>query len=91
MFDIVIARRAAERTHPPWEVFAMLAALCLLGAFIGGYAMGPSKRNWIHILTFSAALASAFYLIVDLEYPRFGLIRVDAFDQFLIDVRQSMR
>ena len=53
--------------------------------------MGPSKRNWIHILTFSGALASAFYLIVDLEYPRFGFIRVDAFDQFLIDVRQSMR
>ena len=91
MFDIVIARRAAEHTHPPWEVFAMLAALCLLGAFLGGYAMGPSKRNWIHILTFSIALSSAFYLIVDLEYPRFGLIRVDAFDQFLIDVRQSMR
>ena len=53
--------------------------------------MGPSKRNWIHILTFAGALASAFYLIVDLEYPRFGLIRVDAFDQFLIDVRQDMR
>ena len=68
----------------------MLAALCLLGAFIGGYAMGPSKRNWIHILTFAMRLP-AFYLIIDLEYPRFGLIRVDAFDQFLIDVRQSMR
>lgn len=91
MFDIATTRMAAEHTHPPWEIFAMLAALCLLGAFIGGYAMGPSKRNWIHILTFSGALASAFYLIVDLEYPRFGLITVDDFDQFLIDVRQSMR
>ena len=91
MFDIAIARKAAEHTHPPWEIFAMLAGLCLLGAFIAGYAMGPSKRNWIHILTFASALASAFYLIIDLEYPRFGLIRVDAFDEFLIDVRQSMR
>jgi len=30
------------------------------------------------------------YVILDMEYPRFGLIRVDAFDQVLIELRQSM-
>ena len=91
MIDITTTRMMAMQTHPPWVIFAMLAALCLLGAFIAGYAMGTSKRNWVHIFTLAGALAAAFYVIIDLEYPRFGLIRVDAFDQVLVDLRQSMR
>ena len=31
------------------------------------------------------------YLIFDLEYPRFGLIRVDADDQVLYELRESMK
>jgi len=30
-------------------------------------------------------------VILDLEYPRVGLIRLDAADQLLVDVRESMR
>ncbi len=30
------------------------------------------------------------YVILDFEYPRVGFIRVDAFDQVLVDVRASM-
>jgi hypothetical protein len=33
----------------------------------------------------------ASYVILDYEYPRFSLIRVDAFDQALVDLRQSMK
>jgi hypothetical protein len=31
------------------------------------------------------------YVILDIEFPRRGPIRVDAFDQVLVDLRQSMR
>ena len=31
------------------------------------------------------------FTFLDMEFPRFGLIRVDAFDQALIDVRASMQ
>jgi hypothetical protein len=34
-------------------------------------------------------MAASAYLILDLEFPRFGLIRVDAADQLLVDVRAS--
>lgn len=34
--------------------------------------------------------AIAVYVIVDIEYPRFGVIRVDAADQILIELRESM-
>jgi len=36
-------------------------------------------------------MAGSVYVIVDLEFPRAGLIRVDAFDQVLVDVRQTMK
>jgi hypothetical protein len=33
---------------------------------------------------------AAIYLTLDLEYPRAGLIRMDPYDQVLIDLRKSM-
>jgi len=35
-------------------------------------------------------MAVSVYVILDLEFPRLGLIRVDAFDQALVDLRESM-
>jgi hypothetical protein len=35
-------------------------------------------------------MAGAVYVIIDLEYPRLGLIRVDTFDQALVDLRAGM-
>jgi hypothetical protein len=31
------------------------------------------------------------YIIIDLEYPRTGLIRVHSADQVLVDLRQTMK
>jgi hypothetical protein len=36
-------------------------------------------------------MSAAVYVILDFEFPRLGLIRVDAFDRALVDVRASMR
>jgi hypothetical protein len=35
-------------------------------------------------------MAAAVYVILDLEFPRTGLIRVDAADQLLNDLRRTM-
>jgi hypothetical protein len=40
---------------------------------------------------FAAAMALAVYVILDIEYPRLGLIRVDAVDQVLVELRESMK
>jgi hypothetical protein len=78
-------------THPPAVVYWTLLLLVLAGALLAGLGMGQSKQpEWIHIVAFSAIMATAVYVIFDLEYPRLGLIRVDAADQVLIDVRNSM-
>jgi hypothetical protein len=54
--------------------------------------MAPAKeRSWIHIVVFAAALAVTLYVITDIEFPRLGLIRIEGFDQFLVDVLEQMR
>jgi hypothetical protein len=39
----------------------------------------------------SASAAMAVYVIIELEYPRLGLFRVDAMDQTLVELRATMR
>jgi hypothetical protein len=59
---------------------------------LAGHNMSAAKvRNWTYRITFAALLTLALYLIFDLEFPRFGLIRVDSFDQILVDVRNAMK
>jgi hypothetical protein len=43
------------------------------------------------MLGFALVIAVAVFVILDIEYPRAGLIRIDTFDQALIDLRQSMK
>jgi hypothetical protein len=43
------------------------------------------------MLTFAAVIALAVYVILDLEFPRLGLIRFQAFDQALADLLESMQ
>ena len=47
-------------------------------------------RNWIYTLGIAATVSSAAYVIIELEYPRVGLIRVDPMDQVLREFRASM-
>ena len=92
MIDITTTRTMATQTHPPPILFALLFALALLGALLAGHAMSAGKaRDWMHMAAFALALAGAVYVILDIEYPRVGLIRLDAFDQVLVDLRQSMQ
>jgi hypothetical protein len=92
MIDITTTRTMAAQTHPPLALFALLFVLALLGALLAGHAMsGGRARNWVHMATFAFALAGAVYVTLDMEFPRLGLIRVDAFDQVLVELRQSMR
>jgi hypothetical protein len=91
MFDIAATRLAATEMHPPTIVYIVLALLSLVCAFLVGYQMGgtdaPSRS---HIMVLAFILAFTFYVIVDFEYPRLGLIRVDDFDKLIAQVRASM-
>lgn len=92
MFDITATRVTASANHPPAVIYGLLMALSLIGAMLVGYGTSTNKdRSLLHQGMFALVTSLAIYVIVDLEYPRLGLIRVDAADQALIDVRSSMR
>ena len=92
MIDITTTRGMALEQHPPAIVFGMLAALMLVGALLAGYGMAERKvPSWAHILGFAALFSITFFVILDLEYPRLGLIRVDGADQVLVELRASMK
>jgi hypothetical protein len=92
MIDITTSRTMAARMHPPVIIFAMLVALALAAALLAGHAMSKAKtRSWTHVVAMAAAMAVALYVILEIEYPRLGLIRVDSFDEALVDLRDIMK
>jgi hypothetical protein len=91
MIDITTTRVMATRNHPPAVILMLLVGLGLVGALLAGYATSANaSRDWFHSLVFAGILSLTMYVIVDLEYPRLGLIRVDAADQALVELRRSM-
>jgi hypothetical protein len=92
MIDITTTRVVASQNHPPGAVFVLLAALCLVGALLIGRGTAATRtRHWFYPIVFAAILSTTVYVIVDVEYPRLGIIRVDAADQVLVDLLKSMQ
>lgn len=92
MIDITTTREMATRNHPPLVIFLMLGLTSLVGALLIGFDSSPNKhRSWLHIIVFAATMSVALYVIADIEYPRLGLIRIDAADQALLELRKSMQ
>jgi len=91
MIDITTTRGVAQDTHPPLVIYLMLVALTLVSALFIGYDMaGTARRNWLYSLGYALVMVCVLYVILDFEYPRIGLIRVDYFDQIMLDLRKTM-
>lgn len=91
MIDVTTSRTLAGQMHPPMIIYIMLVALALVSSLLAGYGMASGKsRSWLHMFCFAMVIAVAIYVILDMEYPRLGLIRVEAFDQALVALRASL-
>lgn len=92
MFDITTTRTWALQMHPPVVIMYLLMGLSLCCALFAGFGMSAApRRNWLHRFLYAFVMAGAIYVILDLEFPRRGFIRVDAFDQALADERAKMQ
>jgi hypothetical protein len=91
MIDISTTRTMALQIHPPRVVYALLFGLGLICSLLAGYRMAIGRRrSWLHIFGFTVITVIVVYVILDVEYPRSGLIRLEASDQLLVQVRESM-
>jgi hypothetical protein len=91
MFDAVDRERYAQRLHPPTLIYVMLVLTALAGAFFAGYAVSKSaRRNWTYTVAFTAVVAVALFVTLELESARLGWIRIDEMDEVLVDLRAMM-
>ena len=92
MFDITTVRVVATQLHPPVIIYWMLIALALAAAALAGYqAVEAKTHDWLHQAAFAVVIAFTVYVILDIEYPRLGFVRIDAIDQVLVNVRAGMK
>jgi hypothetical protein len=92
VFEVARLRAGAAEKHPPQIIYAMLFGLGLGCSLLAGFGMAASAaRSWMHMILFAGTLTVALYIVTDMEYPRLGLIRIEAFDHFLSDAYDQMR
>ncbi len=84
------AQTLAIRTHVTPLTIVFTLVLVLLGALLVGVEPGGGDRNWPHRLVYALVVSLAISVILDMEYPRSGLIATRAADVLLVDVRRAM-
>jgi hypothetical protein len=91
VFDLTDLRIKNADMHIHPSVFVLLIGLALLAAMLAGNGQADmAPPGVLHMVIFALLLALTLYFILDFEYPRMGLIRLDASDQFLIRLRAGM-
>ncbi|MGB9417646.1 MAG: hypothetical protein WCB58_15120 [Acidobacteriaceae bacterium] len=91
MIDITTTRQNAFNMHPPEVVYWLLFVFSGGAALMAGYSMKAGPRDWMYSIALALAVTLTVYTILDVEYPRRGLIRLQQLDQTLISLRDSMK
>ena len=93
MFDITSSRAIAAQAHTPLVILCALAVLALFCCLLAGYGLAGENPlgSALRMIGFALIVTLTIFVILDLDYPRVGLIRLDYADQALIDVLAGMR
>lgn len=91
MFDMFTIQYAVIYQHPPAVIHLMLFVMACIVALLAGVSLAGRSLPWVQVTVFVLTLVMAVYVILDLEYPRLGLIRVDAADALLRGALRAMQ
>jgi ABC-type glycerol-3-phosphate transport system permease component len=92
MIDVTTARTVALYTHLPLLILVLLTVVALVSGLLAGYAMAKRRsRSWLHMFIYAVVVSATLYAVIDLDYPRAGFIRLDAADNALSQLRDSIR
>lgn len=92
MFDMATSRLHASRTHVPTPILLLLFALALASALVVGFETAEDQhQSWLRRSLFAVVIAVCIFIILDLEHPRIGIIRVDEADLLLDEVLAQMK
>ncbi len=89
--DLSTTRTELSHRGIPPMVLPTLVLLSILGAVLAGFSMAKHRmRSVLHMLAFAGSMSCCLYVIMDLEHPRSGLIRIDAADHAMQTLYASM-
>lgn len=91
MIDVTTTRGVALRTQMPLPILALLLGVALLTSLLAGHGMARSgRRSLLHGVLYAFAVTLTIYVVLDLDNPRTGLIRVDAAEQALRQLQREI-
>lgn len=91
MFGVGTKRTLAMEMHVPSMIVALLFVIALGSALLIGLEMARApRRSPLTMVSFVGAVAITVWVILDIEYPRFGLLRIDQHDHSLHELRAKM-
>jgi hypothetical protein len=94
MIDITTTRKVAMFTHLPELILWLQVGIAIISALLAGYTMSKRRkgvRSWFIMGMYALVVSLTMYVVLDLEFPRVGLITLESTDQVLLEVRASMR
>ncbi len=93
LIDVTMDRTIATMNHVPAAILVLMVAVSLVGALLAGHAMAVRRRgrSVLHEVAFAAVVAGTLCVMIDLEFPRYGLVRNDDADRALHDTRAGMK
>jgi hypothetical protein len=88
-FDLSGARLMAALTHVQPSLVGFLWVLAVLSAVVVGHSQAVIRTTDLaYVVIYSAVITLAFYVILDLDFPSFGLIRLG--EDFMVQFRASL-
>lgn len=92
MLDAGNRRSKNAVIHVPWLILGALVSMSALAALLAGRSTGshsryPDLNQWILACTFALTLT----ILIDLDHPRMGFIRMEAGDAAMSKVQQAIR
>jgi len=89
LFDIGIKREAFLSAGIPMPINLMLVGLALTISLVGGFTTPTIKRKeWILVFVFALLASTILYITIDLARPMHGLIKPDAGQQVIVNLRK---
>src|SRR5262249_25962436 len=92
MIDVTTARAVALRTSLPEPILGLLIAIAIVSALVAGYSMAERRaRSLLHMALYAAAVSITVFVMLDLDNPRVGLIRLQPTERILKQLHDSIR
>ncbi|MGE3805115.1 MAG: DUF4239 domain-containing protein [Gemmataceae bacterium] len=92
MIDLSSTRLTAIVSHPPPIIFLLLAVLSLAAAWMNGFGMSKSARpSYPHMFAFAAFVSLSLYVILDIEFPRFGLVTLEQPQSLFVELVGNLK